>query len=116
MPLCVMSELLRELVRHWEDVISVFLNTVHVDLLAATGDMHMRFALWSIIMQIGKKIFSLSCSSWGSVFVLSMFGFCGVKYKIRPVKYSSTVRILLTCDVCLSVCFPVLDGIRVTFS
>ena len=50
-----MSELLRELVRHWEDVISVFLNTVHVDLLSATGDMHMRFALWSIIMQIGKK-------------------------------------------------------------
>ena len=55
MPLCVMSELLRELVHHWEDVISVFLNTVHVDLLSATGDMHMRFALWSIIMQIGKK-------------------------------------------------------------
>ena len=55
MPLCVMSELLRELVHHWDDVISVFLNTVHVDLLSATGDMHMRFALWSIIMQIGKK-------------------------------------------------------------
>ena len=55
MPLCVMSELLRELVHHWDDVISVFLNTVHVDLLSATGDLHMRFALWSIIMQIGKK-------------------------------------------------------------
>ena len=72
MPLCVMSELLRELVHHWEDVISVFLNTVHVDLLSATGDMHMRFALWSIIMQIGKKMFSSSCSSWGSVFVLQI--------------------------------------------
>ena len=53
--MCVMSELLRELVRHWEDVVAVFLNTVHVDLLVANGDMHMRFALWSIIMQIGKK-------------------------------------------------------------
>ena len=74
-----MSELLRELVRHWEDVVSVFLNTVHVDLLAASGSMKMRFALWSIIMQIGKKIFSLSYSSWGSDIVLSMFGFCGVK-------------------------------------
>ena len=57
MPLCVMSELLRELVRHWEDVISVFLNTVHVDLLSATGDLHLRFALWSIIMQIGEENF-----------------------------------------------------------
>ena len=50
-----MSELLRELVQHWEDVVAVFLNTVHVDLVAASGDMQMRFALWSIIMQIGKK-------------------------------------------------------------
>ena len=113
-----MSELLCELVRHWEDVVAIFLNTVHVALVEASGDMQMRFALWSIIMQIGKKIFSLSCSSWGSDFVLSMFCFCGVKYKIRPVKYSSTVRILLTCDVShmRCVCFPVLNGIRVTFS
>ena len=66
MPLCVMSELLRELVHHWDDVISVFLNTVQVDLLSATGDLHLRFALWSIIMQIGEENF-LSCSS-GSVF------------------------------------------------
>ena len=87
-----MSELLCELVRHWEDVVAIFLNTVHVALVEASGDMQMRFALWSIIMQIGKKIFSLSCSSWGSDFVLGMFGFCGVKYKIRPVKYSWMIR------------------------
>ena len=91
MPLCVMSELLRELVHHWEDVISVFLNTVHVDLLAATGDMHMRFALWSIIMQIGKKnIFFFMLLR--ECFVLGKFSFCGVKYKIRPVKYSWMIR------------------------
>ena len=81
MPLCVMSELLRELVHHWDDVISVFLNTVHVDLLSATGDLHMRFALWSIIMQIGEKNIFLSCFS-RECFVLCMFSFCGVKYKI----------------------------------
>ena len=69
MPLCVMSELLRELVHHWEDVISVFLNTVHVDLLSATGDMHMRFALWSIIVQIGKKNYFLCHAPRGSVFL-----------------------------------------------
>ena len=96
MPLCVMSELLSELVRHWDDVISVLLNTVQVDLLSATGDLHLRFALWSIIMQIGEKNF-LSCSS-GSVFFLCV-QFCGVKYKIRPIKYSTTVRILSTGDV-----------------
>ena len=111
-----MSELLRELVRHWEDVISVFLNTVHVDLLATTGDMHMRFALWSIIMQIGKKNIFFFMLLW-ECFALGMFSFCGVKYKIRPVKYSSTVRILLTCDVShiRCVCFAVANGIRVTF-
>ena len=67
MPLCVMSELLRELVHHWDDVISVLLNTVQVDLLSATGDLHLRFAIWSIIMQIGEENIFLSCSS-GSVF------------------------------------------------
>ena len=117
MPLCVMSELLRELVHHWEDVISVFLNTVHVDLLSATGDMHMRFALWSIIVQIGKKNIFLVMLLLGVFFLGVLFSFCGVKYKIRPVKYSSTVRILLTCDVShiRCVCFAVANGIRVTF-
>ena len=70
MPLCVKSELLRELVHHWEDVISVFLNTVHVDLLSATGDLHMRFALWSIIMQIGEEnFFHVLCVQflWGQI-------------------------------------------------
>ena len=72
-----MSELLCELVRHWADVVAIFLNTVHVALVEASGDMQMRFALWAIIMQIGKKMLSLLCSSWGSVFVKKMFGFCG---------------------------------------
>ena len=89
MPLCVMSELLRELVHRWDDVISVLLNTVQVDLLSATGDLHLRFALWSIIVQIGEGNIFLSCSS-GSVLVLNMFGFCGVKYKIQPCKYTSS--------------------------
>ena len=88
MPLCVVSELLSELVHHWDDVISVLLNTVQVDLLSATGDLHLRFALWSIIMQIGEEKYLLPCSS-GSVF-LCVFSFCGVKYKIRPSKYSSS--------------------------
>ena len=77
MPLCVMSELLSELVRHWDDVISVLLNTVQVDLLCATGDLHLRFALWSIIMQIGEEniffyappgVFFFVCSVlWGQI-------------------------------------------------
>ena len=71
MPLCVMSELLRELVHHWDDVISVFLNTVQVDLLSATGDLHLRFALWSIIMQIGEDniFFHVLCVQflWGQI-------------------------------------------------
>ena len=90
MPLCVMSELLSELVHHWDDVISVLLNTVQVDLLSATGDLHLRFALWSIIMQIGEKNIFLSCSSGSVCFVYVQF--CGVKYKIRPTKYSSSNR------------------------
>ena len=57
MPLCVVSELLSELVHHWDDVISVLLNTVQVDLLSAIGDLHLRFAIWSIIMQIGEENF-----------------------------------------------------------
>ena len=91
MPLCVVSELLSELVRHWDDVISVLLNTVQVDLLSATGDLHLRFALWSIIMQIGeKKYFFFMLLR--ECFVLCMFSFCGVKYKIRPSKYSWMIR------------------------
>ena len=54
--MCGMSELLCELVRHWADVVAIFLNTVHVALVEASGDMQMRFALWSIIMQIGNKM------------------------------------------------------------
>ena len=87
MPLCVVSELLSELVHHWDDVISVLLNTVQVDLLSATGDLHLRFAIWSIIMQIGEE---------NIPFIFCVFSFCGVKYKIRLSKYSTTVRILST--------------------
>ena len=53
--MCGMSELLCELVRHWADVVAIFFNTGNVALVEASGDMQMRFALWSIIMQIGKK-------------------------------------------------------------
>ena len=63
-----MSELLCELVRQWADVVAIFLNTVHVSLVEASGEMQMRFALWAIIMQIGKKMLSLLCSSWGECF------------------------------------------------
>ena len=51
-----MSELLRELVRHWADVVAILFSSVHVALVETSGDMQMRFALWSIIMQIGNKM------------------------------------------------------------
>ena len=59
--LCGLSGLLRELVNHWADVATFLLNTVHFSVLEADAEMQMRFAMWSIIMQIGK-ILSLLCS------------------------------------------------------
>ena len=53
-----MSGLLCELVRRWADVVMFFQNTVHVSIVETGGDMQMRFALWAIIMQIGKNAFS----------------------------------------------------------
>ena len=52
-----MSGLLCELVRRWADVVMFFQNTVHVSIVETGGDMQMRFALWAIIMQIGKNAF-----------------------------------------------------------
>ena len=78
MPLCVVSELLSELVHHWDDVISVLLNTVQVDLLSATGDLHLRFALWSIIMQIGEEKFLLC-------FVCSVFVGSNIRFDLRNI-------------------------------
>ena len=49
-----MSGLLCELVRRWADIVMFFQNTVHLSIVEADGDMQMRFALWAIIMQIGK--------------------------------------------------------------
>ena len=59
--LCGLSGLLCELVNHWADVVTFLLDTVHVSVFEADGDMQMRFALWAIIMQIGKMLF-LPCS------------------------------------------------------
>ena len=53
-----MSGLLCELVRRWADVVAFFQNTVHLSIVEANGEMQMRFALWAIIMQIGKNAFS----------------------------------------------------------
>ena len=98
MPLCVMSELLRELVHHWDDVISVFLNTVHVDLLSATGDLHMRFALWSIIMQIGEKNIFLSCSSGSVLFcVCSVFVGSNIRFDLRNILQQLEFCSLVMC-------------------
>ena len=84
-----MSELLCELVRHWADVVAIFLNTVHVALVEASGDMQMRFALWAIIMQIGKKMLSLLCSSWGGgVFLLekcSVFVGSNIRFNLANI-------------------------------
>ena len=52
-----MSGLLCELVRRWADVVMFIQNTVHLSIVEADGGMQMRFALWAIIMQIGKKCF-----------------------------------------------------------
>ena len=52
--LCGLSGLLHELVNHWTDVATFLLNPVHVSVLEADAEMQMRFAMWSIIMQIGK--------------------------------------------------------------
>ena len=79
MPLCVVSELLSELVRHWDDVISVLLNTVQVNLLSATGDLHLRFALWSIIMQIGEKRFFFH------LFVCSVFVGSNIRFDLLNI-------------------------------
>ena len=65
-----MSGLLCELVRRWVDVVAFFQNTVHLSIVEADGEMQMRFALWAIIMQIGKKCF-LSQSPFGGVFLKS---------------------------------------------
>ena len=84
-----MSGLLCELVRRWVDVVAFFQNTVHLSIVEANGDMQMRFALWAIIMQIGKKCF-LCQAPFGRVFLIrkgKMFGFSGVEYKIQPSKY-----------------------------
>ena len=62
--LCGLSGLLRELVNNWADVATFLLNSVHFSILEADAEMSMRFAMWSIIMQIGK-ILSLLCSIWG---------------------------------------------------
>ena len=62
--MCGMSELLCELVRQWADVVAIFLNTVHVSLVEASGEMQMRFALWAIIMQIGRKCFLYHAPFW----------------------------------------------------
>ena len=76
--LCGMSELLCELVRHWADVVAIFRNTVHVSLVEASGDMQMRFALWAIIMQIGKKnAFFVMLLLEGVFLFKNMFGFVG---------------------------------------
>ena len=56
--LCGLSGLLCELVNRWADVVTFLQNTVHVSIVEADGDMQMRFALWAIIMQIGKNAFS----------------------------------------------------------
>ena len=102
MPLCVMSELLSELVRHWDDVITVFLKTVHVDLLSATGDLHMRFALWSIIMQIGEENIFLSCSSGSVLFcVCSVFVGSNIRFDLR--------NILQQLEFCSLVMYPTFD-------
>ena len=67
--MCGMSELLCELVRQWADVVAIFLNTVHVSLVEASGEMQMRFALWAIIMQIGKKNVFFVMLLFGGVFL-----------------------------------------------
>ena len=101
MPLCVVSELLSELVHHWDDVISVLLNTVQVDLLSATGDLHLRFAIWSIIMQIGEEKF-LSC------FVCSVFVGSNIRFDLRNIRQQ--LEFCLRNDVSLVCCCVLASG------
>ena len=60
---------------------------MHLSIVEADGEMQMRFALWAIIMQIGKNAFFIMLLL-GGVFLKrkKMFGFCGVEYKIQPLQ------------------------------
>ena len=85
--MCGLSGLLHELVNHWADVVTFLLDTVHVSVFEADGGMQMRFALWAIIMQIGK-ILSLPCSFWGECFK-KLFGFVRSNRRFDRCKCSS---------------------------
>ena len=87
-PLCGMSGLLCELVNRWADVVTFFQNTVHVSIVEADGDMQMRFALWAIIMQIGKNAFFIMLLL-GGVFLRKCSVFVGLNGRLNHCKYSS---------------------------
>ena len=76
-----------------------FLDTVHVSLVEASGEMQMRFELWAIIMQIGKKCFLYHAPFGGSVF--ENVRFFGVEYKIQPLQIFLLNDLTCPIAICL---------------